>query len=96
MNKDATKTVQDRSEDEDDDKKPAASTGEDKKRRSDELSSPTTRAARKPRKESVQSLTIAAASSLSGGVSLQEKWEEMYNKLKSFKEANGHCNVPNR
>lgn len=35
--------------------------------------------------ESVQSLTVAAAAPLSAGMTLQEKWDEMYNRLKRYK-----------
>ena len=30
------------------------------------------------------------------GSSLQERWDEMFDRLRRFKEAKGHCNVPNR
>jgi hypothetical protein len=31
-----------------------------------------------------------------GGSTLHERWEEMFERLRAFKEKTGHCNVPNR
>ena len=30
------------------------------------------------------------------GSSLQERWDEMFERLRRYKEAKGNCNVPNR
>jgi hypothetical protein len=27
---------------------------------------------------------------------LQERWDEMFDRLRTYKDANGNCNVPNR
>jgi hypothetical protein len=27
---------------------------------------------------------------------LQERWDEMFDRLRAYKDANGNCNVPNR
>lgn len=79
---------------EDDDRKPAAQEEEANNNNNDdyddeeEPSSPgsETRPRKRPRQEeSVQSLTAAAAGTASPGISLQEKWDEMFGRLQRYK-----------